>query len=89
MNGVMHRARTAGSENPMGKVKASDLSLKRAQSLPLDIVDELLTMQKLQPDVEEHLGDLQLLWADVRESMKAVKDIQRGRYDKHRDAWDR
>ena len=32
---------------------------------------------------------MQLLWAEVRESMKAVKDIQRGRYDKHRDAWDR
>ena len=35
-----------------------------------------------------HLRDLRLLWAEVTESMKTVKRIQKGLYDRHRESWE-
>ena len=56
--------------------------------LPLDLSDEVLAMRKKHPVLDEHLRDLRLLWAEVNESMQTVKDIEKGRYDRHRDSWE-
>ena len=44
-------------------------------SSPLDITDEVLAMQRRNPDLNEHLSDLFLLWAEVQESPRRFDHI--------------
>ena len=55
--------------------------------MPLDLTEDVLSLRKKHVKLDEHLRDLHLLWAEVNESMKIVKQIEKGRYDRHRDSW--
>ena len=52
-----------------------EIETGRIPTMPLDISDEVLAMRKKHPQLDEHLRDLRLLWAEVNESMKTVKQI--------------
>lgn len=65
-----------------------EIETGRVPNMPLDISDEVLAMRKKHAQLDEHLRDLRLLWAEVTESMKTVKQIQKGLYDRHRASWE-
>ena len=65
-----------------------EIETGRLPSHPLDLSPGILQMRRRHKDVDTFLNDLRLLRAEINEGMKSVKDIMRGRYDRHRDGWD-
>jgi hypothetical protein len=86
----VHLAEFAMNSNPrptLGGLSPIEIETGHRPNLPLDVSDEVMAMRTKHPDLDEHLADLKLLWAEVNESMKTVKEIQRGIYDSNRDSW--
>ena len=79
------------SSNPrptLGGLSPIEIETGHKPNHPLDISDEVLSMRTKHAGLDEHLQDLRLLWAEVNESMRTVQDISKGRYDRHRSAWE-
>ena len=75
----VHLAEFAMNSNPrpiLGGLSPIETETGHRPNLPLDVSDEVMAMRTKHPDLDEHLADLKLLWQEVNESMKTVKEIR-------------